>query len=58
VAEYYPEYKPDLDLKALYKNGIKYGPDDSGREKMFRNFSKIYFEARKAVEYRMKKEKT
>jgi hypothetical protein len=57
VSKYYPGYKPGIDLHALYKDGIKHSPDNSEREQMFKNFSKIYFEARKAVEYRMKKEK-
>jgi len=57
VSKYYPEYKPGIDLPILYKDGIKYSKDSSEREQMFKNFSKIYFEARKAVEYRMNKEK-
>ena len=57
VSKYYPGYKPGIDLPVLYKNGIKHSSDNSKREEMFKNFSKIYFEARKAVEYRMKKQK-
>jgi len=40
----------------LYKDGIKHSTDNSEREQMFKSFSRIYFEAGKAVEYRMKKE--
>ncbi|MBD3415245.1 MAG: hypothetical protein GF421_12555 [Candidatus Aminicenantes bacterium] len=57
VSKYYPDYEPGMDMEALYKNGIEYSHDDSGREHMFKMISKIYFEARKAVEYRMRKEK-
>jgi len=33
-------------------------PDDIDREQLLRTLSKIYFEARKAVEYRLKKANT
>jgi len=52
----YPEYKPGLNLEEIL-NKIKFEIPDAEREDIHRIISKIYFETRKAVEYRMNKEK-
>lgn len=53
----YPEYKPEVTHKDISAMARKYGKGKIRREEMHKIMSKIYFEARKAAEYRLKKEK-
>lgn len=57
VSSLYPDYKPGLTVDDIFqkiKNDKLY---KSTSEDIHRVLSKLYFEARKAVEYRMKQEK-
>lgn len=58
VPKQFPEYKPGIthdELAKLLKENAK---GNMEREKIHRILSKIYFEARKAAEYRLEKEKS
>ena len=57
VTNLYPEYKPGLTLKEIFNFIHKIQPGQTERADMHRFLSKIYFEARKALEYRMAQEK-
>jgi len=53
----FPEYKPGITTKeiaSLIKKDAEVGME---RDEEYKILSKIYFEARKAIEYRLKKEK-
>jgi hypothetical protein len=52
----FPQYKPDLTLKKICSDSRKLLSSDD-RESYLRFLSKIYFEARKAVEFRIKNKK-
>lgn len=57
VINLHPEYKPGIKLENIFglvKNDAQMNMD---REDVHRMLSKIYFECRKAVEYRFAKEK-
>jgi len=57
VSNLYPEYKPGIKLEDIFtmiKNDAQIRME---REDVHRMLSKIYFETRKAVEYRLAKEK-
>lgn len=57
VPRLFPELKPEIrgeDIAELVKKNLKV---EMEQEETHRLMSKIYFEARKAVEYRLKKEK-
>lgn len=49
----FPQYKPDLTLKKICNDSRKLSRGDN-REGYLRFLSKVYFEARKAVEFRVK----
>ena len=53
----YPEYKPGITVKEVSELSLKYSKGKMEREEALKIFSKISFEARKAAEYRLKKEK-
>lgn len=53
----YPEFKPDIDAKKISKLIGKKLKEEIDQDEIHRIMSKIYFEARKAVEYRIEKEK-
>lgn len=53
----YPEFKPGITVQELFKLRKEYSQDIKEREEMHRLMSKLYFETRKAVEYRLAKEK-
>jgi len=57
VTNLYPEYKPGFTLKEIFNFIQKIQPGQTERDEMHRFLSKIYFEARKAIEYRMAQEK-
>ncbi len=52
----YPEYEPGLTLEEIMNMFTGTNAVKMEREEVHRMLSKIYFEARKAVEYRMVKE--
>jgi hypothetical protein len=54
---YYPEYKSDLVLEELFTEESLNNPEKIERNDILKNVSKIYFETRKAIEFRMEKEK-
>jgi hypothetical protein len=57
VSSIYPEYKSDFKIENIFKL-IRENPENKNeREKLHRTISKIYFEARKAAEYRLNKER-
>lgn len=53
----FPEYKPGITSKELYELIKKNAHESMEREDMHRILSKIYFETRKAIEYRLAQEK-
>jgi hypothetical protein len=53
----YPGYKPELDPKKIASLIQKKLSEKMDQEEMYRFMSRIYFEARKAVEYRLNQEK-
>ena len=54
VKEYYPEYKAKLSAKDVRREMEKYAKSD--RERFHRFLSEAFFQARKAIEYRLAKE--
>jgi len=54
----YPEYKPGITSKEIYRMQKEEAQEDMEREDTHSILSKIYFEARKAIEHRLAKEKT
>jgi hypothetical protein len=56
VSHFYPEYKPgisNIDLLDTFKNALG---KDMEREEIHKILSTVYFETRKAVEYRLSRE--
>jgi hypothetical protein len=51
----YPEFKSNLSIEDIAMIPKDY-PKTQDREELLRRLSKIYFETRKAVEYRLEKE--
>ncbi len=56
VTEVYPEYDSEFSAKDIYKSVGQFNSDTIDREQFLKLLSKTYFEARKAVEFRLKKE--
>lgn len=55
IEKIYPEFKIDLSVEDITTIPREY-PKGQDREDLLRRLSKIYFETRKAVEYRLEKE--
>ncbi len=53
----YPGYKPDINVETISKLIKRKLIEEIDQDEMHRFMSKIYFEARKAVEYRLAQEK-
>lgn len=53
----YPEYKPGIMSKEIYRLQREEAQEDMEREDTHSILSKIYFETRKAIEYRLTQEK-
>jgi len=53
----HPSYKPEIDAEKISKLIKRKLEEKMDQEELYRYMSKIYFEARKAAEYRMSKEK-
>lgn len=58
IRELYPEFKPGVSLEDISEFIKNYDPKKIKREQFLRFLSKLYFETRKAVEYRIDKEKS
>ena len=56
VSEVYPEYKSEFTTKNIFESVAQFNGDTIDREQFLKLLSKTYFEARKAVEYRLEKE--
>lgn len=57
IGERYPEYKPGCTMKD-YAEGVKrYEKGEMSHEALEKTINRIYFETRKAIEYRFSKEK-
>ena len=56
IPKLYPEYKPGLTHEEIMNMLLETNAVKMEREETHRILSRIYFEARKAVEYRMAKE--
>jgi len=50
---FFPEYEQKSSLAEIFKQHLATKPKDIDRELFHKNISKIFFETRKAVEYRM-----
>jgi len=58
ITTLYPEYKADFSIKEIIEKAKEYGKAELEREEFHRLLSLLYFETRKAIEYRYKKEKS
>ncbi len=58
VSEVYPDYESEFTTKDIFKSVAQFNSDKVDREQFLKLLSKTYFEARKAVEFRLKKEKS
>ena len=56
VSEMYPEYESEFTTKDIFKSVSQFNSGMLDREQFLKLLSKTYFEARKAVELRLKKE--
>ena len=56
VSEMYPDYDSEFSTKDIYESVKQFDNEKLVREKFLKLLSKTYFEARKAVEFRLKKE--
>lgn len=54
---FYPEYKSNFDTEEIFTEESLKSPEKIERNDVLKTISKIYFETRKAIEYRMEKEK-
>lgn len=57
VASVYPDYKLGITIQEITKLSKNYNQDKMERDEMHRILSKIYFETRKAVEFRLAEDK-
>jgi len=53
--QFFPEYEQKAPLAEIFKQHQDIKPKDIDREQFHKNISKIFFETRKAVEFRMEK---
>jgi hypothetical protein len=58
VTNMFPEYKPGIKPNEIYDLIKKQAEKEMERDEAYRILSNIYFETRKAIEYRSSKEKT
>ena len=57
TANLYPDYKLGLTVQEISKLSKKNAEEEMNRDEMLRTVSKMYFETRKAVEFRLDKER-
>ncbi len=57
VTNLFPEYKPGITFEEIFNSVTKLQQEKARRDELHRLLSKIYFEARKAVEYRFANQK-
>lgn len=55
ITALHPEYKPNITKKYFVEMARKAANHNTSLEEKHKSISKIYFEARKAAEYRLKK---
>jgi len=55
IAELHPEYKPGIELKDILSAIKSYAKQKPSKDKVSNFLSTIYFETRKAIEYRYSK---
>ena len=53
--QFFPEYEQKASLAEIFKQNQDTKPKDIDREQFHKNISKIFFETRKAVEFRVEK---
>lgn len=53
ITTFYPEYQPDITMEDIFLPSLNFPEDKFAKEKVHQMVSKISFEARKAIEYRM-----
>lgn len=58
VTSLYPEYKAEISVNDFIENIKRHRKVEIEREDVLRLLSRIYFETRKAIDYRYKKEKS
>lgn len=58
VSEMYPEYDSEFTPRDIYESVAQFNGGTLDREPFLKLLSKTYFEARKAVEFRLKKERS
>ncbi len=58
VTSLYSEYKPEISVNDFMENLRQHQKGKLEREDLLRLCSKVYFETRKAIEYRYKKEES
>jgi len=57
ITTFYPEYKPDISMEEIFQPGFDIPNGHIPKDQVQQMVSKISFEARKAIEYRMSKQK-
>ncbi len=57
IQELHPEYKPNLPLADIMSTIVSYPKEKPTKEEINKFISQIYFETRKAIEYRSSKMK-
>ena len=57
TANLYPDHKLGLTIQEISKLSKKNAAEEMNRDEMLRTISKMYFETRKAVEFRLDKER-
>lgn len=57
ISARYPEYKPNYSMEEYLKGIANFEKGKMDREMLDKTISMIYFETRKAIEYRFSKEK-
>lgn len=55
--ELFPDYHPDKTIKEIFHTIKEYPKGNIEREEFFKLTSQVYFEARKAMDFRFKKER-
>jgi hypothetical protein len=56
VSHFFPEYKPGISPEEVLGMFVPQPSEELGKERNQRILSKIYFETRKAIEYRLSRE--
>lgn len=57
IKKLYPDFESSIEFDEIFKADIENPAGNLERDKMFKLISKIYFETRKAIDYRFAQEK-